>query len=135
MEQLEKNHEMNLKCLWVTRNLYLQLFLGQLNLNEQFRFYDVMHSNFNWMPFNRIDWNITLVKPVSVFIWHNVTWCQLHQCSTISFSACRSQKRKKDWQLYCFFALLGSGCVKPAHRTLMKLTQDVFDGNSILLEN
>jgi len=39
--------------------------------------------------------------------------CQFHQCSTSSFYAHRSRKRKKTVKLSVFFA---------AHRTLMKLT-------------
>jgi hypothetical protein len=30
-------------------------------------------------------------------------WRQFHQCSTSTFCACRSWKRKKDWQLDCLF--------------------------------
>jgi hypothetical protein len=48
--------------------------------------------------------------------------CQFHQCSTSSLYLPRSQKLIKDWQLDCFFALSGSGLVKAARRTLIKLT-------------
>jgi len=50
------------------------------------------------------------------------TWCQFHQHSMYNFYACRSRKRKKDWQLDCLFTLLGSVRVKSAHGTLVKLT-------------
>ena len=39
-----------------------------------------------------------------------------------SFYALRSQKRKKMLDLTDFFALLGSACVKAAHKMLVKLT-------------
>ena len=42
---------------------------------------------------------------------------------TRSFYARRSQKRKKLLHLTIFFALLGSGWIKVAHKKLMKLTQ------------
>ena len=41
---------------------------------------------------------------------------------THSFYARRSQKRKKLLELTVFFALLGSTCVKAAHKMLMKMT-------------
>jgi len=46
---------------------------------------------------------------------------QFHQCSTRSFCACRSQKRKKD-DLTLFFTLSGSTREKAARKTLVKLT-------------
>jgi hypothetical protein len=54
------------------------------------------------------------------------SWGQFYQHFTCTFYACRSQKRKKDWQLdYIKFALLESACVKAARRTLMKLIPGV----------
>jgi len=50
------------------------------------------------------------------------TMGQFHQHSTSSFYMRRSQKRKKDWQLDCLFALSGSASVKASHIMLMKLT-------------
>ncbi len=44
--------------------------------------------------------------------------------SMSSFSACRSQKHKKDCQLDRLFFVLGSACLKAARRTLMKLALD-----------
>jgi len=49
-------------------------------------------------------------------------WCQFHQRFTSSFWEHRSWRRKKDKSsCQSLFALMGSGCVKPARRTLMKL--------------
>jgi len=50
------------------------------------------------------------------------TLSQFHQRFTHSFYARRSQKCKKDWQLDCFFTLLGSARVKAVRRMLMKLS-------------
>jgi len=60
-------------------------------------------------------------------------WGQFHQCSTSSFYVHRSPKRKKDSQVESLFlALLGSVCVKSAHRMLMKLTLGVNFANILL---
>ena len=50
---------------------------------------------------------------------------QFHQCSTSSFYAQRSQKRKETVKLSSFIAFLGSVHIKAARRTLVKLTSDV----------
>ena len=47
---------------------------------------------------------------------------------THSFYARRSQKRKKAAWVDCFFAILGSACVKAARKMLVKLTYDYFNG-------
>ena len=52
-----------------------------------------------------------------------------------SFYACRSQKHKKLLELTLFFALLGSACIKAAHKTLMKLTQGGNIKKPLCLEN
>ncbi len=50
-------------------------------------------------------------------------WGRFHQCSTYSFYACRSQKRKKRQSSHQYmFTLSGSMSVEAVHRTLMKLT-------------
>ncbi len=49
---------------------------------------------------------------------------QFYQHSTSSFYVGRSQKRKKDINI--FLALSGSGCAKAAHGTLMKLTHCLY---------
>jgi hypothetical protein len=41
---------------------------------------------------------------------------RIHQNFMNSFDACIFQKRKKDWQLDCIFALLGSACVKATQK-------------------
>jgi len=45
-----------------------------------------------------------------------------HQLFTRSVYTRRFQKRKKDWQLDCIFALLGSALMKTVSKMLMKLT-------------
>jgi hypothetical protein len=56
-----------------------------------------------------------------IFQSMNASLGQYHQCSRISFSTSRSQKRKKTRNLTVFFTLSRSACVITAHRTLMKL--------------
>jgi len=51
-------------------------------------------------------------------------WCQFHQRSTSSFCDRRSQKKKID-NLTVIFAIGGSGHVKAAHKTFMKLSPRV----------
>jgi len=52
--------------------------------------------------------------------------CQFHLCSTSSFYARRSQKRKETVKLSVSFALLRSAHIKAARKMLMKWTR-VFD--------
>jgi len=47
---------------------------------------------------------------------------QIHQHSTYSFYARRSQKRKKDCYVFNLFTLSGSTSIKAARKTLVKLT-------------
>ena len=51
-----------------------------------------------------------------------------------SFYARRFQKQKKLLEQTVFFALLGSACVKAAHKMLVKLTPRLFSTFSILLQ-
>jgi hypothetical protein len=48
--------------------------------------------------------------------------CQFHQHFTSGLFSIRSQRRKITWWLDSPFALLGSACVKAAHKTFVKLT-------------
>jgi len=48
-----------------------------------------------------------------------------------SFYTCRSQKRKKTYDLAVFFALLGSTRIKDVHKTLMKLTPGASVGSGL----
>jgi len=58
--------------------------------------------------------------------WGIDTWSQFHQRSTSSIYARRPRKRKKTVKLSIFFALLGSGGIKAAHKMLVELTPDVM---------
>jgi len=51
-----------------------------------------------------------------------INWCQFYQPSMSSFYTHRSQKRKKDRQLDCLFALSGSWRLKAAPGLYIKLT-------------
>jgi hypothetical protein len=55
---------------------------------------------------------------------------KFHQRFMSSFCACTSQKRKKDLQLDCLFALLGSAPIKAVGRTLLKLSPAVLISSS-----
>jgi len=51
-----------------------------------------------------------------------VVWSRFHQGFTSSFCAHRSQKHKNTVKSVVPFALLGSTCLKAAHKILVKLT-------------
>ncbi len=55
-----------------------------------------------------------------------VTKGQFHQHFMHCFYMSRSQKCKKTDSSTVSFAILGSGCAKSVHRTLMKLTPGLF---------
>jgi len=57
--------------------------------------------------------------------FRNCPKCQFPQWYMSSFFSNWSHKCKKNWQLDCLFAFLGSTHTKAARRTLMKLTPAV----------
>jgi len=78
----------------------------------------------------RLEWVLTLwgatgVKAVGRTLMKSSPGVNfINVCSTSSFCLHWSRKCKKDWQLDCLFASLGSASTKTALRTLMKLTPD-----------
>jgi len=65
---------------------------------------------------------ITCVFPF-LYLHFHLNRCQFHQCSTCSFYACWSQKRKKNIDtLTVIFTHFWSAHAKAARRTLMKLS-------------